>query len=134
MNTITRDYLRFRKLGGGIVGESALWALRDARTLAEWRELESEGLVRLRAEPEQENYFDVYGESDDERERQAIIDAIDRDGCWYVVAEYLEDGEWQHADSIGMCIYRDPTCPFENPYVTDLMRGAMRALPAEIMP
>ena len=35
-----------------------------ARIVREWDDLESAGLVRLRAEGEQENYFDVYGEPD----------------------------------------------------------------------
>lgn len=108
-------------------GRSAC-ALTGARTLLKWEELESAGLVRLRAEPESDSYFDVYGEPDSKRERESIVESIERDGCWCVVAEYLDDqkGTWQHADSIGMCVgYSDPTSPWQNCYVIDLMASAI---------
>ena len=90
--------------------------------------LESDGLVRLRALPETESYFDVYGEPDSPEERQEIIDQIDRDGCWLVESEFYADGAWHHADSIGMCVYARPLDPAENCYVEDLMRAAIDAL------
>ena len=93
-----------------------------------FRALESDGLVRLRALPEIESYFDVYGEPDDAQERQGIIDQIDRDGCWLVESEFYADGAWHHADSVGMCVYNRPLDPAENCYVEDLMRSAVRAL------
>ena len=40
--------------------------------------------------------------------------------------------EWQHADSIGMCCYRDPLDPFENCYVVDLMKSAIDARKAHV--
>ena len=97
-------------------------------TIETFRALESDGLVRLRAFPETESYFDVYGEPDDAQERQEIIDQIDRDGCWLVESEFYADGQWHHADSVGMCVYNRPLDPAENCYVEDLMRAAIDAL------
>ena len=79
--------------------------------------LEADGMVRLRVEPEQENYFDVYGEPEGytdldgtehspEDERNEIIAMIERDGLWWVTSEYwnINTRKWEHADSIGMII------------------------------
>lgn len=114
-----------------IAGQDAAASLDAARTILRFRELEQAGLVRIRAEHQQENYFDVYGEPDTQREREAIIDAIDRNGLSWVTTEVFhtceccEDEQWEHADSIGMCIYSDPCDPYENCYVVDLMRSAI---------
>lgn len=127
---LKRNYFRFRHQGG-IVGKDAEQALRNARTLERWNELEEQGRVRLRAEPEEEGYFDTYGEPYNAKERQAIIDQIEMNGCFRVISEYKESceacghDEWCHADSIGMCIYNDPLSPFENCYVIDLMASAI---------
>lgn len=89
-----------------------------------FRAFESDGLVRLRALPETESYFDVYGEP----ERQEIIDQIESSGCWFVVSEFFADGSWHHADSVGMCVgYSNPLNPAENCYVEELMDSAVRA-------
>ena len=93
-----------------------------------FRAFESDGLVRLRAFPETESYFDVYGEPDDANQRQKIIDQIDLNGCWLVESEFYADGQWHHADSIGMCVYARPLDPTENWYIEDLMRAAIEAL------
>jgi hypothetical protein len=93
-----------------------------------FRAFESDGLVRLRALPEIESYFNVYGEPDSAQERQEIIDQIDRYGCWFLISEYFTEGQWHHADSVGMCVYARPLDPAENCYVEDLMRSAVRAL------
>lgn len=99
-----------------------------SNTIETFRALESDGQVRLRALPEFESYFDVYGEPDSPEERQEIIDQIERTGCWFVISEYFADGEWHHADSVGMCVgYDDPLDPAENCYIEDLMRSAIRA-------
>ena len=120
-----------------LVGQDAACSLNSARTILRFRELEKEGLVRLRSEPEMENYFDVYGDPegytnaqghyvDAEKARTEIEDQIESMGCDWVVAEYLdENGDWEHADSIGMCIYNDPLSPFENCYVVGLMDSAI---------
>ena len=97
-------------------------------TIETFRALESDGLVRLRAFPETDSWFDVYGEPDSAHERQEIIDQIDRNGCWLVVSEFYADGQWHHADSIGMCVYNRPLDPAENCYVEDLMKSAIDGL------
>lgn len=97
-------------------------------TIETFRALESDGLVRLRAFPETESYFDVFGEPDSAQERQEIIDTIDLHGCWLIESEFYADGQWHHADSVGMCVYARPLDPEENWYVEDLMRSAVRAL------
>jgi hypothetical protein len=97
-------------------------------TIETFRALESDGLVRIRAFPETDSWFAVYGEPDSAQERQEIIDQIDRDGCWLVESEFYADGAWHHADCIGMCVYARPLDPTENCYVEDLMRSAVRAL------
>jgi hypothetical protein len=97
-------------------------------TIETFRALESDGLVRLRALPETESYFDVFGEPDSAQERQEIIDQIESNGCWLVVSEFYADGQWHHADCIGMCVYSNPLDPAENCYVEDLMRAAIDSL------
>lgn len=74
-----------------------------------WEQAEDAGLVRLRFEPEEENYFDVYGEPDDPEERAETVRLIETHGVWWVVAEYLsqDDGSWRQADSIGMLFGND---------------------------
>jgi len=102
--------------------------MKPQSIISEFRSLESQGLVRLRALPETESYFDVYGEPDSARERQEIIDQIENSGCWFVVSEFYTDGQWHHADSVGMCVgYSNPLDPSENYYVEGLMDSAVRA-------
>ena len=135
MNTATLsllpDYLRFKETSGySIPPGRAACALNSAKTLAHWRIQEKSGRVRLRAEHEQENYFDVYGEPDTESERKAIVEQIERLGCWFIIAEYRcsHCGEWKHAASVGMCIYDNPLDPFQNDYVIGLMAETLDAL------
>tara|TARA_R110000868_G_scaffold99544_4_gene273954 strand:+ start:1568 stop:1906 length:339 start_codon:yes stop_codon:yes gene_type:complete len=97
-------------------------------TIETFRALESDGLVRLRAFPETDSWFDVYGEPDSAQERQEIIDQIEQNGCWFVVSEFYADGQWHHTDSVSMCVYSRPLDPAENCYVEDLMRSAVHAL------
>ena len=97
-------------------------------TIETFRALESDGQVRLRALPETESYFDVFGGPDSAQERQEIIDTIDLHGCWFIESEFYADGQWHHADSVGMCVYARPLDPTENWYVEDLMRAAIDAL------
>lgn len=118
-----------------LVGHNAAQALSAARTLLRFRELESQGLVRLRTEPEQENYFGVYGMEDNPKHQKQMEETIERLGCDWVVAEWNTgeeacDGsdEWEQADSIGMCVYEDSTDPFENCYVIELMQSAIDAV------
>lgn len=136
MKTLQQIYGTFRK-----AGFLASQALHSAKAVIDWEPLEDAGLVRLRAEPEQESYFDVYGELEGyegangrrvsaEQERKELIDTIDRDGCWCIVAEYFDGQKWRHADSIGMCTgYKNPLSPVENAYVSDLMRSTISQIP-----
>lgn len=92
--------------------------------------------IRLRVEPELENYFDVYGFGCDgepstpehpSESDQATIDMIELDGLWIVLSEYRcpQCGQWEVADSIGMITANDPTDQDQNPYVDDLLDAAM---------
>lgn len=47
-----------------LVGHDAQSSLRLAKTLFRFRELERLGLVRMRAEPEQESYLSVFGDDE----------------------------------------------------------------------
>ncbi len=140
MNTkIHKLYQRLRW-----AGYHAKHALSAARSVAEFQEMEGRGLVRLRAEQETENYFDVYGEPEGyvnsfgrkisaEQERKEMVAAWERDGIWCCLSEYSTDGgeTWELADSVGMCDgYKDPLSPFQNCYVPDLMRAALDQLQA----
>lgn len=127
-------YLKFRASR-----EAASHAFYSAKTLTQWQEMEAEGLVRIGADHERENYFDVYGEPEAyvdgfgrrvsaAQARKELEEILERDGCYTVFTEYLKDGEWVMADSIGMNTgYKNPTSPFENCYVPDLMRSAIDA-------
>src|SRR5262249_10266646 len=110
---------------------SAKQSLRAARILDKWYEAESAGIVRLQALLEQENYFDVYGKPDSEREYKAMCEALDRNGCYCVVSQYFDGREWQWADSVGMCVYDRPLDPFCNDYVIDLMQSALDQVPQQ---
>ena len=124
-------YTKFRQRG-----YTARWAWQAARTVEAWEGRED---VRLRAEPEQENFFDVVGEPEGytdihgrrvsaKQEREETCQMLERDGCWVVLSEYWDGTDWRVADSIGMCAgYKDPLSPFENGYVQDLMRAALDA-------
>ena len=114
-----------------LVGRDAECSLRTARTILAFREAEKAGLVRLRCEPEEENYFDVYGREDDEREQKRMEEIIERDGCWWTCAEWFDGEEWQMADSCGMHTgYADPLDPFQNCYIPGEMQSALDALAA----
>lgn len=118
-------------------GYSASEARRTAKIENEFRAFEADGLVRLRAQAEEESYFSVYGEPEGytnaqgkrvsaEQERKEIIDTIESDGLWIVIAEYFDGRQWQIADSVGMNAgYRNPLDPSQNCYVPDLMRSAL---------
>ena len=131
---LRKDFQRFLVSGAYCTPPGrAACALSHARTLAEWREAEQAGLVRLRVEPEQESYFDVYGKPETEKQRAMIEAQLERDGCWVVVSEVNQGDEmtgdnWEIADAIGMNVYNDPCDPFENCYVPDLMRQALNAV------
>lgn len=124
-----------------LVGRDAECSLSAARTILRFQELESEGLVRMRAEPEEESYRDVFGDPEpgernghprtQEDADKELDEILERDGCWWTVAEWRkdDDSEWEQADSCGMHTgYSDPLDPFENCYVVQEMQSAIDAL------
>jgi hypothetical protein len=135
----------YRKLraAGNSVSDSG----RDARTVAAFRKAEcralgDEGAVRISAEPEEDNYIDVYGKPEGytsigghvvsaEEEEKQLTESIENLGCWYVKTEYLCPccEQWQYADGVGMNTgYEHPTSPYENCYVPQPMAAAVEAL------
>lgn len=141
-----RDYRKARKLGYSPRAAGSI-----ARTISAWDKFDygandDRTLVRMVAEPENESYFNVYGEPDGytdvhgrrisaEQERANIICQIDLNGCWYVKAQWRPDADsdWEDADGdCGMCIYEDPTSIFENCYVEYMMRSAVKALREQV--
>ena len=97
------------------------------QTMKQFEKLKEDNKVCLHMEPEQENYFSVYGEPDTVEEKNAIIHEIDTYGLWYIVSEVRCKccSKWDVADSVGMCIFNDPLDPVENPYIIDLMNSAI---------
>jgi len=69
-------------------------------------------------------------EPDDERERAEIVRQIELNGCWCVAGQYRTepDGEWEWADSVGMCIYDHPLSDAENCYIPDIISTTIDAL------
>lgn len=115
------------------VGRDAECSLAAAKTILAFRELESRGLVRMRAEPETDNYFDVFGDEGTPAQRKRTEEIIERLGCWWTVSEWFDGDEWQHADSCGMHTgYKNPLDPFENCYVIDEMQAAVDAWNAHL--
>jgi len=128
-------------------GLNANQSLQSAKTVYAFQQLEAEGLVRMRAEPETDCYLDVHGEPEAytakngkrvsaEQAKKELIEILDRYGCWWTTSEYLdENGEWQQADSCGMHTgYENVLCPFQNCYVVDEMAAAVRAAGKRIFP
>lgn len=121
-----------------LVGSDAKCSLESARAIIRFRELEDEGLVRLRAEPEEEryDYGDMLTHSTRnghpvpyEKAKEEMDEILERDGVWYTVAEWWDGEEWQQADSCGMHAgYSDPLDPFENCYIIGHMESAIKAV------
>lgn len=138
VRALRRDFQRFLECGGYCTPPGrAACALDNARTLAQWRELESAGRVRIVAEPELEPYdpgdcgeayTNIHGRRVSAEEAQKeIAEMLERDGHWRIVSYWHDGNEWQHADSIGGCAgYSNPCSPFENCYVPDLMNSAIK--------
>jgi hypothetical protein len=96
------------------------------------------GSIRLIAEPECENYFDVYGLPEAytnangrrvsaKQATKEMEDLLERNGCYYVASEVFDGEDWVHADSIGMIVENRPTDWGYNPYVPHLLRAALDA-------
>lgn len=130
---ISAYYRKFRRSGmGGIVGQDASMCLRSARILDRWQDLENAGLVRIRTEFDTNpdpSFYDTWPHLS-ERTREALKEEYCND-CYGVIAEFRADrsDEWEQADSVWGCAgYNDPSSPFENCYVIDLMRAALKQL------
>lgn len=121
--TLRAYFQKFLENGGYCTPPGrAACALDNARAVLEFRTTPG---VRLRREPEREDYFSVYGDGDAES-RKFVQKTIDQWGLYWVVSEFrAPNGEWMYADSIGMCIYENPLDPFQNCYVPELMRAAI---------
>ena len=128
---ILKEYIKFRQHSPFMLaGRNSELALMSAKTLVAFRQAEADGLVRMRCEPEEENYFDVYGRDGTPAELKRMEEIIERLGCWWTVAEWFDGSEWNQADSCGMHAgYKNPLDPFENCYVIDEMRSALDAAP-----
>ena len=141
------EYRRQREtlfIGGRIFQRSANVALYNAKAIVEFTAMRDEGKVRITMAYEKENYFDVFGQPEGyegqhgwvtpEEERVEIEDMIQSMGCYVVMAETWNGcqecgrGEWEMVDSVGMCIYSDPTDPYENEYVPGMMKAAIEAV------
>lgn len=64
-----------------LVGHNARLALHAAKTLIRFRQLEADGVVRMRCEPETENWFDLYGREEDPKDQKHMEEIIERLGC-----------------------------------------------------
>lgn len=119
-----------------LVGRDAACSLRAAKTLLAFRLAESDGLVRMRCEPEQEAYDmgDLICERNGhpiskEQARKEMVEILERNGVWWTVSEFFDGKGWRQADSCGMHAgYKNPLDPFENCYVIDEMQSALDTL------
>jgi hypothetical protein len=104
------DYRRLRRLGWG-----ARDAFLHAKAEEQFNELAYSGRVRIDILPDEDADPDnILGDAYDpasnqgvqrstlERQRNAILDAIERDGVWGAVAKYqdINTGAWIFVDSI----------------------------------
>ena len=84
-------------------------------TLAQWEFFESQGLMRLRWEPDDEpyddSYIDTWDVSLEERNniRIQLWRDIERDGVWGLIGEYRvsTDSPWVQVDSVWGLIGQD---------------------------
>lgn len=131
---VESNYRRYRKLG-----YSASVALRNAKIVERFEQLESDGVVRVCYDGERESYFDVHGDPDPYTDRHGrrwaadqakaeIARLIDLYGCLCVYTEVLfdeDEDDWERADSVGMVIQDKPMSAFDNPSVPDIMLAAI---------
>lgn len=141
-NQLRSDFQKFLSSGAYATPPgNAQCALDSARTLAEFRQLERAGLVRLEMHEEEESYFSVYGEPEAytnifgkhvsaDQAKQETVALLDQFGCYWIVSKYWNETYWEVADTVGMCMgYKNPLDPFENSYVIDLMHQAIKKIP-----
>lgn len=141
----TREYQRLRRKG---------WRSADAWQVAtvkaRWEDaggyIKTDGYdedttehpVRLRIEPDEiVSLDDLAGDTFDpkanpdipkarmDREREAFIETVNRDGVWGVIAEYWNGEKWVHADSCWGFVGDDWQ---DSGYDVDAMEAALEAL------
>ena len=108
----------------------------DVRTDRQWDRLERLGLVRIRAEPDDNVCIeDLEGDMFNpdvnpeisaqklEKERRAFIELVERGGVWGHIAEYNIGQGWEHGDS--RWGYVDDSLAENN---TDVKSGGIQAL------
>lgn len=117
--------------------------MTNEKLIADWNIAERAGLVRLRTEHEEENYFDVYGLPTGyqnikgewvtpEEAYEEMVRLLDLYGNYSVISECFDGNGWRFAASIGFCVgYKNPLSPEENCYVPDLMRSALALIPQQ---
>jgi len=121
-----------------LVGHNAELALESAKILDRWEQMEADGLVKIEAVYDDDpdpSFYDTW-EHLSERSKEQLKQRYCED-CYIVQTYYRADAEfdWQWADSIGGCSgYNDPTSPFENCYVIDLMESAINQLEKDTLP
>lgn len=99
---LKKKYVEFRQKGWW-----AREALMSARTMIKVEPFLDRELVRLRIEPEFENYWDVYGkDGETEKNIRYINDLIERNGLWWACTEarLTKKHPWHHGGSVGMLI------------------------------
>lgn len=102
-------------------------ALKQARIIVRFRELEDAGLVRLRAEPDEHYNWNEF----DPKESEKWGD----DGAWGSIVDWRvsDEDEWEEGDSCwGHVGYKDVLDPLENCYIIDHMRSAIDKVEAAL--
>ena len=102
--------------------------------LTRFAELESQGLVKIEAKPEEEmhdlSYVDTWGLTPEEtkKEKAEIRQTIDSDRLWIYCCYYRKDEEadWILVDSLGDCVG-----DLDLGYAADLKRNAVEAFDLE---
>jgi hypothetical protein len=125
------NYRKFRS-----IGYTAKNAFSASKTLAQWSKLESAGLAQIIAEPDDccdmdDLKGDTYNREVNpeipelrmQREEKAFEEFVGLHGVWGVIGQYRlnEDSNWITGGSIWGIVDIDPTSPFSNEYVTDIM-------------
>lgn len=110
----------------------AIESLRAAKIVAQFERHEHVGdspvvgdvCITCEQDPDPDLTSDVPGVA------EALRKAHNEWGTHIVSSQFWDGREWKTADSIGNCTgYVDPTDPFENVYVVDLMESAINQSP-----
>lgn len=97
-----------------VIAKSA-WenAVRNAEIINKWEQLEDDGKVRLKIEPDESADFDdLCGDSFNPKvnpeisynnlmlQKSHFRDKVNQEGVWGIVGEYYNGEKWIHADSV----------------------------------